>query len=629
MSNSKKIFLLFIISLNFFISNSLSQVQVRGAEYRTKNSYLYGRFEARIKAPGKEGILTSLFTYFDGLPNDPWSSSKWNEVDIEILGRYNNDIQFNTITPGQINHVRHQYVNFNPALDYHIYAFEWTPDYVAWFIDEVEVYRQTDDHIKTLTRAQKFMMNIWSPTYTNWAGVWNESVLPAFGFYDWAAYYKYTPGIGNYGSNNNFTFNWKDDFTFFDNSRWEKASHGFGGNRSDFVPENVVFANGDLILCLTEKTQLGFTDTKAPALISVRAVNENKLRVFYSEQVEKVSAETLGNYILTGSVISKASLLNDKRTVDLTVDKINFDSPPALIVRNVKDNLFQSNAINLLGKSLILTPQFKFPLKINIGGGNFLDFISDREFVTDTSNYGYMQGSISTNNNQIKNTNVEKIFQSEVYDITKYIVRIPNGKYRIKLMFAENYYTASSKRVFDVYVQGNKVLNALDIFKEVGSRSAFEKTIDNIEVNDYILDIHFAAIIGQPLINGIVIELLNSTNLGDIRQLPNGFVLNQNYPNPFNPSTTISWNLSQSSNVKLVLYDMLGRKIATLIDEAQPAGQHSIVVNADGIYNESINGSRKNSDYGLSTNNVYASGVYLYSLFAQGSQQTKKMILLR
>ena len=60
-------------------------------------------------------MLTSLFTYFDGLPGDTWASSKWNEVDFEIMGRYNNDVQFNTITPDQANHVRHQYVNFNPV----------------------------------------------------------------------------------------------------------------------------------------------------------------------------------------------------------------------------------------------------------------------------------------------------------------------------------------------------------------------------------------------------------------------------------------------------------------------------------------------------------------------------------
>ena len=99
----------------------------KGAELRTKDSYLYGRIEARYKAENKEGTLASFFTYFDGTPSDPWETSKWNEIDVEILGRYNNNIQFNTITPGQTNHVRANFVNFDPSQDYHTYAIEWTP----------------------------------------------------------------------------------------------------------------------------------------------------------------------------------------------------------------------------------------------------------------------------------------------------------------------------------------------------------------------------------------------------------------------------------------------------------------------------------------------------------------------
>ena len=68
-------------------------------------------------------------------------------------------------------------VNFNPALDFHTYAIEWTPEYVAWFIDNSEVYRQTGDFIKTLTHPQKIMMNVWNPAYINWIGEWNDYVL--------------------------------------------------------------------------------------------------------------------------------------------------------------------------------------------------------------------------------------------------------------------------------------------------------------------------------------------------------------------------------------------------------------------------------------------------------------------
>ncbi len=605
---------------------SLAQVVIRGAEYRTKDSYLYGRFEASIKAPGKEGVLTSLFSYFDGLPNDQWSSSKWNEIDIEIMGRYFNDVQFNTITPNQANHVRHQYVNFDPALDYHIYAFEWTPEYVAWFIDGVEVYKQTEDHIRTLTRAQKLMMNIWSPIYTNWAGVWNDAVLPAFGYYDWAAYYKYTPGSGNYGTSNNFNLDWRDDFNTFDETRWEKGDHGFGGNRSSFVPENIAFVDSKLILCLTDKNVLGYTDNTAPKIISVRVVSENVLKVFFSEQVEKTSAETNSNYILSGSVITKATLLSDKRTVDIIVDKIDLNSNPILIVKNVKDVWSPANAMNLVAKSVVVTPKINFPFKVNVGGNAYGDFYADKEFVTDTSNYGFMEGVKGiAYTDPIANTNDDIIYQSEINGLAKYILRIPNGKYRIKLLFAENYYNTVSKRVFDIYLQGNLVIKGLDIIKEVSGKTALEKVIDNVEVKDYLLDIHFAAQIERPLLNGIIIESLTSSDVNTGQNVPNEFQLEQNFPNPFNPSTIIQYvipsaakesqKIASSSamtrndlvHVSLKVFDSLGSEIATLVNEFQQAGQFVKTFHGTSL----------------------PSGVYFYTLRTDNYAQTKKMLLLK
>jgi len=56
------------------------------------------------------------------------------------------------------SHLRQHYNTFNPNLDFHTYGFEWTPDYVAWFIDEEEVYRQVEPHVEELSYPQKIMM---------------------------------------------------------------------------------------------------------------------------------------------------------------------------------------------------------------------------------------------------------------------------------------------------------------------------------------------------------------------------------------------------------------------------------------------------------------------------------------
>jgi len=84
----------------------------------------------------------------------------------------------------------------------------------------------------------------------------------------------------------------------------------------------------------------------------------------------------------------------------------------------------------------------------------------------------------------------------------------------------------------------------------------------------------------QPLIDGAnaIIDQLNGVSKlvnrdkPETKVLPTVYALEQNYPNPFNPSTTISYQLPQLNNVELVIYNMAGQKVATLISEQQPAG---------------------------------------------------------
>jgi len=101
---------------------------------------------------------------------------------------------------------------------------------------------------------------------------------------------------------------------------------------------------------------------------------------------------------------------------------------------------------------------------------------------------------------------------------------------------------------------------------------------------------------------------LTITNIENENISPSEFILNQNYPNPFNPSTVISYYLPVSSNVSLRVYDLLGREVATLVDEYKPAGIYEVEFFAKG-------GS--------------ASGVYFYKLQAGSFIQTKKMLLLK
>jgi hypothetical protein len=83
--------------------------------------------------------------------------------------------------------------------------------------------------------------------------------------------------------------------------------------------------------------------------------------------------------------------------------------------------------------------------------------------------------------------------------------------------------------------------------------------------------------------------------------------LSQNYPNPFNPATTITFALPKAENVRLVVYDISGRAVATLVNETKQAG----------IYEVPLDASR------------FSSGVYFYRLETSSFTGTKKMLLVK
>ena len=83
--------------------------------------------------------------------------------------------------------------------------------------------------------------------------------------------------------------------------------------------------------------------------------------------------------------------------------------------------------------------------------------------------------------------------------------------------------------------------------------------------------------------------------------------LKQNYPNPFNASTRIVYEIPQQAHVRLEIFDLLGRRMATLTDEMQSAGRHEIALDAS----------------------AFPSGVYIYRLQAGEATLTRKMTLVK
>ena len=225
--------------------------------FRTHESYLYGRFEVRMKSANGDGLVSSFFTYNTNWDNDD-GNLNWNEIDIEMTGNRDNSVQFTTHHPGNPNSWSYGEiinVSFNPHAEFHDYAFEWTPESIKWFIDNQEVYSQVESIVDDLSYSQNIMMNIWPSIWENWTGVWDETDTPKHAYYDYVKYYEYTPYNGNYGTNNNFTLMWSDDFSSFNPTIWSDNSSGtFNGNWCSFNPANTNFYNNHLILSVTDNS---------------------------------------------------------------------------------------------------------------------------------------------------------------------------------------------------------------------------------------------------------------------------------------------------------------------------------------------------------------------------------------
>jgi hypothetical protein len=135
--------------------------------------------------------------------------------------------------------------------------------------------------------------------------------------------------------------------------------------------------------------------------------------------------------------------------------------------------------------------------------------------------------------------------------------------------------------------------------------------LGNIEIPGFAADIFFDNKFWSYNESNNTIYIYNLTSVGveenDILKTVEDFSLSQNYPNPFNPNTIISWQSPLSSWQTLKIYDVLGKEVATLVDEQKEAGSYSVTFEAGSL----------------------SSGIYYYSITAGDFHQTKKLVLLK
>lgn len=280
---------LLMISTGLIATSALAK-PYKAAEIYTNQAYKYGRYEVRMKVAKGSGVLSTFFTYKNG---SEIGNTFWEEIDLEVFGKNNatqwqSNVIIGTNRPTTKTEGLHT-ASTSLGDGYHTYVLEWTPSYIAWFVDGTQVRRISGGQFVTsLTNPQTARLNIWAANIAEWVGAWNPNILPVYQFVNYIEYKAYN------ASTNSFVAGWRDDFNSFDSSRWSKGNWTFNENYADFDPNNAVVKNGTLVLALTREGATGFNGT-VPADNGSTAV------------VKRIEAESFnevgGSVVVAGGVV--------------------------------------------------------------------------------------------------------------------------------------------------------------------------------------------------------------------------------------------------------------------------------------------------------------------------------------
>lgn len=171
---------------------------LRSGEIRTKfNNYRYGRYEVRLKPPTSDGnFVSTLFTF-----RTPKFES-WREIDIEVTADQPKAVGTNLIFGNNVGawNPSIQEFSYQPLPDnkghqgeFHTYAFEWLPDSITWFVDDVMVReKKAGSGLNVPEKSAKIMMNLWIfATAGGFGGDPTKNVYPLHAEYDWFRFYRW------------------------------------------------------------------------------------------------------------------------------------------------------------------------------------------------------------------------------------------------------------------------------------------------------------------------------------------------------------------------------------------------------------------------------------------------------
>jgi endo-1,3-1,4-beta-glycanase ExoK len=230
---------------------STTALAVKSAELYTTTPYGYGRVEARLRFAAGDGVVSSFFLWKDG---SEISGTFWNELDFEKIGAACS-LKSNAFfgNPASVHNQDHA-LQADLCGAFHTYAYEWTPDAIAWFVDGVEVRRETGATATAFADnagsvGMQIRLNVW-PGDITFGGNFDPSILPVHQYVDWVQFSGYDAGA--------FTLAWREEFDGATlPAGWAAANWGSPKNLSTHEPRNINFIDGHAVLSLTSDEAVG------------------------------------------------------------------------------------------------------------------------------------------------------------------------------------------------------------------------------------------------------------------------------------------------------------------------------------------------------------------------------------
>ena len=205
---------------------------------------------------------------------------------------------------------------------------------------------------------------------------------------------------------------------------------------------------------------------------------------------------------------------SSQTSVTVTVSRDGL--PPGSYAGNISVTTATDTAHVTITMTVAGPPSGHYLVRVNAGGDQYADsegntWLADQAYTP--GGWGYVGGTAWATTHAISGTDDDVLYQSERYGMTSYQFDVPNGVYRVKLLFAENYWNAVGKRLFNVNIEGNPVISNLDIFAHVGKNSAYSQSIgvtaNGIQVHDGQLNIDFSASVDNAKVNGIEVAWIS------------------------------------------------------------------------------------------------------------------------